>query len=952
MYTDGACSGTPGPGGWAWAVPDGPYASGRRAAHDQPAHGDHRPRSRRCARLDGPLEVVSDSTYVVNCFRDRWWEGWLRAGLAQQGEEAGGQPRPVGAAHRRCTAPTAATCTFRWVKGHSGDPMNDLVDRLAVEAAPTQQGRSGRPARRPTSGPADAVAPARRRRPALPDGPPAASSAGLRPPELGGYDDNPVADGVRAELAEILRGQARAARRPRRAHRPRARRRAARRRGGRGRRRALRRRAAVPRPRRGVARRRPGAASRELLAGARRGRACCRRSAPDDQAAGGRRARPARRLAGPPRATRRSSCGTATTPRVGKLVRVARRTTWATTIWVPRARRRRTSAAMRAASTPAARSPTSSPTTAASPRCSSTPDDPAAVRSRRRRCSAPAVRRCSPTAPRWPPTPCSSGGARRVALVTNAGLRRRDRDRPPGPAVAVRPVRRPARAARAARAPARGRAAGSTPTVASSSRSTSPLPPLARRRRGGRGLPAARRPRPAPRAGGRPTRSRRAAIDVTLLARGVARSSASTSARSPRSSTPTCGPRAARYLRGLGDARRRGAGDDVGRRAGARRPRPPSCPPRCCCRARPAACGPRRAAAAAAGFPDAVTFDMGGTSTDVCLVSAARPSPPPSARSAGFPVRLPVARRPHHRRRRRLDRPHRRRRRARRRARRARAPIPGPACYGRGGDRADGHRRRPRRSAASPPTPRSPVSARSTAAPPRRALARRRRRPPRAWSRSSTPRWSRRCAPVTVERGVDPRGLALVAFGGAGPLHACALAEALGMAAVIVPPARGRAVGRRAAVLARASATSCARGRRPATTTGSTPRSPSSAPRRSAVGRARRDGRRRRARLPLRGPEPRAHRGRRSTTSTPSTGGATATPGRTRPSRWSRCGPAPGAAPPLDVADLPAPSRERRAVVGPAVIAEPDCTVWVPDGLAGRRRHERQASWILRRSRS
>jgi N-methylhydantoinase A/oxoprolinase/acetone carboxylase beta subunit len=42
-----------------------------------------------------------------------------------------------------------------------------------------------------------------------------------------------------------------------------------------------------------------------------------------------------------------------------------------------------------------------------------------------------------------------------------------------------------------------------------------------------------------------------------------------------------------------------------------------------------------------------------------------------------------------------------------------------------------------------------------------------------------------------VERGVDPRHLALVAFGGAGPLHAVALAEALEMRAVIVPPRAG-----------------------------------------------------------------------------------------------------------------------------------------------------------------
>ena len=30
--------------------------------------------------LDGPMLVVSDSTYVVNCFRDRWWLGWLARG--------------------------------------------------------------------------------------------------------------------------------------------------------------------------------------------------------------------------------------------------------------------------------------------------------------------------------------------------------------------------------------------------------------------------------------------------------------------------------------------------------------------------------------------------------------------------------------------------------------------------------------------------------------------------------------------------------------------------------------------------------------------------------------------------------------------------------------------------------------------------------------------------------
>src|SRR5206468_9833175 len=44
---------------------------------------------------------------------------------------------------------------------------------------------------------------------------------------------------------------------------------------------------------------------------------------------------------------------------------------------------------------------------------------------------------------------------------------------------------------------------------------------------------------------------------------------------------------------------------------------------------------------------------------------------------------------------------------------------------------------------------------------------------------------------VSVERGVDPRDLALVAFGGAGPLHACAIADRLGMSTVVVPPRAG-----------------------------------------------------------------------------------------------------------------------------------------------------------------
>ncbi len=140
VYTDGACSGNPGPGGWAWAVPGGAFASGAEARSTN-QRMEIAAAYEAVRALAGPVEVVSDSTYVVHCFRDKWWEGWLRRGWVNTAK------KPV--ANRDLWEPfielvrARGDVTFRWVKGHSGDPMNDLVDRLAVEAASTQQGRVG-----------------------------------------------------------------------------------------------------------------------------------------------------------------------------------------------------------------------------------------------------------------------------------------------------------------------------------------------------------------------------------------------------------------------------------------------------------------------------------------------------------------------------------------------------------------------------------------------------------------------------------------------------------------------------------------------------------------------------------------------------------------------------------------------------------------------------------------
>jgi ribonuclease HI/uncharacterized phage-like protein YoqJ len=200
VYTDGACSGNPGPGGWAWAVaPSGPFEAGAEAKSTN-QRMELKAVLDALTKLDGELEVRSDSTYVVNCFRDRWWEGWLARGWVNK------QKKPV--ANRDLWEPLineyrrrADEISFTWVKGHGDDKLNDVVDRLAVEASLTQQSRSGDTLPSDDDlGPADLPAGRDAR---LPGGR-LVAVFGHRPPELGGYDENPVAAGVRDKLAAIL----------------------------------------------------------------------------------------------------------------------------------------------------------------------------------------------------------------------------------------------------------------------------------------------------------------------------------------------------------------------------------------------------------------------------------------------------------------------------------------------------------------------------------------------------------------------------------------------------------------------------------------------------------------------------------------------------------------------------------------------------------------------------
>ena len=188
--------------------------------------------------------------------------------------------------------------------------------------------------------------------------------------------------------------------------------------------------------------------------------------------------------------------------------------------------------------------------------------------------------------------------------------------------------------------------------------------------------------------------------------------------------------------------------------------------------------------AALAGCENAIAFDMGGTSTDVCLIAGGQAGRSAGREVAGFPVRLPM-----------LD-IHtvgagggsivwRDEGGALRVGPRSAGADPGPACYGRGGTEptvTDANLVLGRLPSLLPGGLQLDLDAAE------RALG---DIDPAAVVDVVNAEMLRALRLVSVERGHDPRDFALIAFGGAGPLHACALADELGAATVLVPAAAG-----------------------------------------------------------------------------------------------------------------------------------------------------------------
>jgi N-methylhydantoinase A len=185
-----------------------------------------------------------------------------------------------------------------------------------------------------------------------------------------------------------------------------------------------------------------------------------------------------------------------------------------------------------------------------------------------------------------------------------------------------------------------------------------------------------------------------------------------------------------------------------------------------------------------AGIENAIGFDMGGTSTDVCLVHGGGVERSAERAVGGLPVRLPtgdlhtvgagggsIAR---------VDEGG-----ALRVGPQSAGAEPGPACYGRGGTLptvTDANLllgRLPDRLAGGLELDRDAAE---------RAMA---EIDPAAVVSVVNAEMLRAVRVVSVERGHDPREFALVAFGGAGPLHACELADEIGITTVLVPDAAG-----------------------------------------------------------------------------------------------------------------------------------------------------------------
>jgi ribonuclease HI len=135
VHTDGACSGNPGPGGWAALLRYG--SSERVISGGEPATTNNRMELRAVIEALGALRepcrvaIHTDSAYIANAFEEGWIENWKRRGWMTSGRKPV-KNRDLWEALLAAIA--RHEVTFVKVKGHADDELNNRVDALAVSA--------------------------------------------------------------------------------------------------------------------------------------------------------------------------------------------------------------------------------------------------------------------------------------------------------------------------------------------------------------------------------------------------------------------------------------------------------------------------------------------------------------------------------------------------------------------------------------------------------------------------------------------------------------------------------------------------------------------------------------------------------------------------------------------------------------------------------------------------
>ncbi len=146
IYTDGACSGNPGPGGWAAVIINSGSKSEISGSEELTTNQRMELQAAIGAlRLIPPgskVSLYSDSAYLVNCFKQSWMDRWQRNGW----RNSKGNPVENQDLWRQLFE-LAATNSVEWikVKGHSNDQLNQRCDQLAREAIGTKEAGSADP---------------------------------------------------------------------------------------------------------------------------------------------------------------------------------------------------------------------------------------------------------------------------------------------------------------------------------------------------------------------------------------------------------------------------------------------------------------------------------------------------------------------------------------------------------------------------------------------------------------------------------------------------------------------------------------------------------------------------------------------------------------------------------------------------------------------------------------